>query len=327
MTTRRLSDWVLLSAISVFLWAIASQGFADTQTACGDIYRLRLVHSKAMNTHTVSNPDYAQDMLKRLFAELDEMILTNRNGVEGNANGSLKGILDHVQSATRARGTNGRDVFQNLNGIMDDLSAMDRMIGCEHVARLEMTGAPPRKLRGDRIPSDRDSAGSELSATSVSLSAGALMMLFIAAAGGFHLRKRDRRVRIVCNTPALLRKGKYCTVTHILDINRSGVKVEIASDLAERSWVEIYSSGHRFRGQVVWKNQFFAGVQLKSKISQKTVDDIIARTRMPVVASDLLSAGAGCFAENCQFECPHHHPTSLTSQEHEAHRRGAPVQV
>jgi len=297
---------------------LGSSAFSRTSAICSGIFQLKNIHQQSSQTQSVAHPLEAIAILNRFTTELETSKIRNSNTALRRVSDNFSGIAAELVNMTAER-HHGLDVigshlFQNLSENMQGLNLVESVFGCKkaEIASIDSEAFslrdPHRKLPGLWAKISRISAITTNYAVLPMIAV--LMALFVA----FRLKNRRRGGRKICRTSMLIVYGEQCTVTHIIEISRRGMKIEAAQKNIEKASVDLYFCGHRIQGEIIWRNEYFAGVKFKAKISQQTLDDVIKKSSAPLNESGLKENATPCFFVGCHTDCPHHLPTAISEK-------------
>lgn len=124
-----------------------------------------------------------------------------------------------------------------------------------------------------------------------------------------------RSVRHFCHLPAVMRNSSRCTKTHIVDISEGGMRVEAPQEGVLREEVKLFFCGHVSRGRIVWRNKYFAGIQLDKAISDRMIHEVVAAKGSASLGAAVQRRALPCHSSDCHRRCPKHHPTALSQNQ------------
>lgn len=295
----------------ILFWCSAVTGApapAATNLICGNSFQLRTIYQQSDDAKSVADPLAALGHLNQLVSGLETAGQSNSNATLDSARADL--------SATAAGLDEGRDgalgatLFRSLSVVMPQIDLVARMFGC---AQLETP------VRGTASPEQRMSVGfwsNVTSASAATISYSLLLILGVVPSliAAFRLNGRWRSAGTSCRTSTLIVYGKQCTVTHIVEISRKGMKVEAAHKEADDTWLDLYFCGHSVQGRIVWRNAYFAGIRFRHQVSQQAVNDVLNKSLEPLGDSGLGDKATPCFYTGCHVDCPRHVPTALEDE-------------
>ncbi|WP_371168902.1 hypothetical protein [Aliiroseovarius sp. 2305UL8-7] len=288
---------------------------ANDAQLCGSISKVRLDQQRLASADTLADPYETMAHVALVSAHLRRI---NRSNV-----GSSDALFPVISALDRVTGRPQLDnamvaanLRHNLPAILGDLDRIAPLFGCRTDKQAIVGGTAKPLAVSDTLTGQAVDRLKRASPVVIGASVAVVLALIIGAGLAFHWGLRDRTTRLVCRTPLLMSRGAQCTITNILDINRSGMKVEVAPEHAERMWFDLFFCGHNTRGQVKWTNAYFAGIQFKSKISPQMLKDVIAKSRTTLEDSGLASNVTPCFSHGCHETCPRHQATAISEGQH-----------
>jgi hypothetical protein len=306
---------ILLACYST---VFGTSAFAGESVICDSTFQLRKIHQQSSLTQSISSPLEVITILNRFTTDLKIFSARNSNSAMGRLSDDLSGMVAELGNVTGVQHQDfdaiGSSLFRNLSDHMANLNLVEGIFGC---AKAELSLAEfktPNARYVNRISVELPSKISGVSAIAASYSVIAIFLFLISIFVAFRLNRRRQDVRKFCRTSMLIVYGNQCTVTHIIDMNRSGMKIEAAQKDVEKVWVDLYFCGHKVQGKIIWRNTYFAGIKFKTRVDQQTLDDVMEKSRKPLGESGLEKNATPCFSIGCHTNCPRHLPTAISEK-------------
>jgi len=197
---------------------------------------------------------------------------------------------------------------------MGNLLRFEAMLGCDTTVALTApldtaVSDPVRPTSIGPLSSIREIATFSVGFL-ILLGFGGFCLLFVAN----RLVLGRRSPRKICRTPMLISYGDQCTVTHIVDINRQGMKIEAAQKQVENPWFDLHFCGHKIQGKIAWRNKYYARIKFRTRISNEVLNDVIEKSGSPLGDSGLAKNATPCFSVGCHTSCPRHLPTAISEE-------------
>ncbi|UWQ13145.1 hypothetical protein K3556_09180 [Aliiroseovarius sp. M344] len=314
-TTNNIQVFLMAFVLSV----IGSCAVAGDAQVCHAITNLRLTQQQLGAAGIAGDPSAIAAQLSSLSSQLKRVAKTNANDKQGRVIGELQSAITLLgQETRRAQGDPEnviRDLEQYLPQLDLTLQRLEPIFGCRQSSQVSSgEGAKPI------VPArhlGRVATSTILNATPAKMTASAVAVIAMVALTMLVIRwsLKGREARLLCRTPLLVTYGDNCSVTQILDVNRSGMKVEVAPEHTVGLRVDLYFCGHKATGQVMWRNTYFAGIRFKPKISAKMLQDVLAKNRMSMADSGLPTKATPCFSIGCHKTCGRHHATEISKRQ------------
>lgn len=308
--------FVIVILLCCWVTALAAPSFAST-SICGDIFFLKTVQKQSAQTQAIPNPHATLQAANRLLAKFSALESQVANPALDHASHSLLRMLAKLDRLVASSPPNPEIIapsaYLDLSGALTALTQIENIFGCDKL----------RAIFTD-VPSNSPQSGDgELMAVVGSLTAMAVpyallpfFAISIAIVAAFIYKSTRREDRKICRTSLLIVYGKQCTVSHIVDIGRNGMKIEASKKEVENPLVDLYFCGHSVQGKIAWRNKFYVGIRFKTKISRQMLDDVIDKSHKGLADSNLNKKATPCFHYGCHINCAHHLPTAISEKEH-----------
>jgi len=128
-------------------------------------------------------------------------------------------------------------------------------------------------------------------------------------------QEQRRSVRHICHTPTIMQSRNRCTKTYIVDISDGGMRIEAPAEGNEGDDIDLFFCGRRLRGRIMWRNTYFAGVQLGKSIDERLVHEVVAATVTKSESAQVPAHTLPCHTPDCHRSCRLHHPTALSMRQ------------
>lgn len=313
----------LCAVLTMCMIWIAQPGQAETDQICGNIRQLRDIHKSANASHTISDPTRAIELLAQLSFALsvapETTVLAQSSSIGARLSllaSRMQGDLEADPANARIRG--GR-AYDQVTSALRNLTVVVDLLGCDLPPLLDPnqpeigpTTQPTAQPQGHA-----DSLVSQLS-TKISANISYIILLVVVAstlAIGFIIFKmRWREPRKMCRTFMLIEFGDKCTVSHIVEISRGGMQIEVPEEDVGEDWITLSFCGYRIQAKIIWRNAFFAGVKFKKRVDKKVIQDVLDKSLEALENSGLEQNVSSCFSVGCHVNCEKHCPTAILKQ-------------
>ncbi|WP_417586624.1 PilZ domain-containing protein [Pararhodobacter oceanensis] len=298
-------------AIIGVIWVLAGIGSAaraDILPICGQVNMLLNAHSDGAPAGAVEDPAAAIRTLGDLAAGLQRNLVVH-------ATDDLTRIADLFTERAqllRAEGAGAAVVHDDLTLLHDDLWRMDDHFGCEVILPESETGVAELGKTEHGIFERLASRFNTESFSILPYIGIALALLLLALLALWRRRFQRSETRHMCNVPLHIVYDELCTITRIIDISRSGIRVEAATNkTVSDDWIEFHFCGMMVRGQVVWRNQYFAGARFEQPLSDEQLAKVLSMNRVSLADAEIEKTAPVCFHPGCHTHCPYHLPTAI----------------
>ncbi|MCK0143830.1 hypothetical protein [Aliiroseovarius sp. F20344] len=310
----RITQHIFRLFFLLVLLPVGTPAFANSTEICNSIAVLKRVEQRITSEIGFTDQLAALSSMKKLSARLKLVKQTNNSYVDRPTFSNLSSAVVSLDRTLVNVNTMVPSAIQDLTDLVQDLQKLEPVFGCSEIRRVD---TQERVISLSSMDRPREKVSSIISGdTSITLGVSmlALMALICLSAVIVRWSFAERAARLVCRTPLLLVQNGNCSMSNILDINRSGMKVEAAPEHVERNHVELYFCGHKTSGQVRWKNSYFAGIQFNRKISPQVLKDVVDKSGASLEESGLQSNAKTCFSVDCHKTCPQHNVTEISRQ-------------
>lgn len=303
------------------LTAVSSLAEHDPAAICARVAELESLARQAGATGRSNDPEASLEKLVRFHAEIEALEEIATIPTVQRAKVDLANLVSDLA------GPSGAAIASN--------TAMSRRIGIVLLAHGELLGFVKKAFECDAAAIRFPARGSEVLSTVRSQSP---VPLKPAATQGEHwpitgnlfllallllsllivLRNPEqnrRSVRHFCHIPAVMRNSSRCTKTHIVDISEGGMRVEAPQQWDMREEVKLLFCGYVSRGRIVWRNKFFAGIQLDEAISDGMIHEVVAAKSSASLDAAVQRRALPCHSSDCHRRCPKHRPTALSQSQ------------
>lgn len=302
----------LLVSFFCCLWNTEVQA-KDTRI-CNDVSVLQKANAQVQAEGQLADPRATRGVITSLSQRLKRVRAYNLPaGVtsKSDALGKVSTALDQAVARPDAEAL----FLANLLSLRTDLELITVIFGCDYIVSTE--GGPdtkPLAIRHIPAAGQEDEGGVGTVRDPIVLGGGSLGFLAVVAAILARLGFRGRAKREVCNTPVLVSIEKGCTKTRIVDINRNGMKIEAAPIHMQDDCVDLYFCGHRRRGKIRWKNEYFAGILFQKRLPQAAVTDVVEKSQTLMENSGIEKNSPPCYRPGCEKECVKHCPSAMSER-------------
>ncbi len=302
----------LLVSFFCCLWGTEAQA-KDTRI-CNDVSVLQKANAQVQAEGQLADPGATRGVVTSLSQRLKRVRAYNLPaGVtsKSDALGKVSTALDQVVARPEAEAL----FLANLLSLRTDLELITVIFGCDYI--VSTGGGPdtkPLAIRHIPAAGQEEEGGVGSARNPIVLGGGSLGFLAVVAAILARLGFRGRAKREVCNTPVLVSIEKGCTKTRIVDINRNGMKIEAAPIHMQDDCVDLYFCGHRRRGKIRWKNEYFAGILFQKRIPQAAVADVIEKSQSSMENSGLERNAPPCYHDDCHRSCSKHCASAMSER-------------
>jgi hypothetical protein len=300
----------LLVSFFCCLWGTEAQA-KDTRI-CNDVSVLQKANAQVQAEGQLADPGATRGVVTSLSQRLKRVRAYNLpEGVssKSDALGKVSTSLDQAVARSDAEAL----FLANLLSLRTDLELLTVIFGCDFIASTG-GGSDTKPLAIRHVPSagQEEKGGIGTVRDPIVLGGGSLGLLAVIAAILARLGLRGRAKREVCNTPVLVSIDKGCTKTRIVDINRNGMKIEAAPIHLQDDCVDIYFCGHRRRGKIRWKNEYFAGILFQKRLPQAAVADVVEKSQTLMENSGIEKNSPACYGTGCDKECAKYCPSAMS---------------
>lgn len=300
-----------------FLTILGTSAFSGTAAICDNLLQMSRAYQKSKSRQSVVNPLAVMANLDTLATEIDTAEHLASDLVLSSAASELAAMVAELQLVAEVSQNDdviGSVLFQKMSAQLEVLNRVGDAFGCEQAGVSFNDTDSQMSVLASETSGNVLSRLSGLPAYSIHsfLFTAVFVLLFLVAV--FRLNQGRRDVRKICHTSLLMVYGDQCTVTHIVDMSRGGMKVEAAKKDMNRTWVDLYFCGHRVQGKIIWRNAYFAGIRFKTKVSLQIVEDVLQNSRKPLEESGLQGHATSCFSVGCHLNCPRHLPTAISEK-------------
>ncbi|SMX43272.1 hypothetical protein [Octadecabacter ascidiaceicola] len=312
-----ISTAVRLLAFVMLMVPLASR--ADTNALCGNVIALNALHSEAVGSNVVPGSAQIASILDAILLDLEGR--TNRlplRPIEGQVV-ELRGHSVHF-STLSARNSGSRVGTNELSQVMTSLSSVSALFGCTEVQEVEQIAEPigPIDLSTKPFLHSLMEFVTKTNPTGANLFLFVLAIALAALAGRFVMIRLRKDNRKMCRTFVLCDFSGACTISHIVDINRRGIKIEAPKEDVSNEFCSFYFAGIEQPGRIVWRNKYFAGVRFKKRISAADLQKVLDASQQPIETSGLRDKATPCYSDGCHLNCPRHKETALDLDQSEA---------
>lgn len=113
------------------------------------------------------------------------------------------------------------------------------------------------------------------------LALGVSAMCLTYLASKYLLRLRQIMKRHLVSLPCQVRSGRFATLGAVVDISRSGAKLQLDAPLEGRKRLKIRIRGQTYKARVAWQNRNFAGVRFASALTDAELQTYLGGQRKP----------------------------------------------
>lgn len=297
-------------------FALGTPAAPETTVICDNTFNLKRTHQLSYQSQSIPNSSKTISTLAALAAELETYEYMTSNSAFASLSAELSNLAANLANIERIEHENsdaiGVTLFHGISQNMHSLNRIESLFGCRS------TEFPDSKLKASDLRSGNIQLtyfgfnSNELPELSAGLAFLTTAVFLAILAVGIFLKLGRQEVRRICRTSLLIVNGDQCTVTHIVDINQSGMKVEASQVTTVSEWMDLYFCGYKFEGKIVWRNTYYAGVKFRTKPSRNLCNDVIQKSHKSLEESGLEENAPSCFSIGCHLNCPHHRPTALS---------------
>ncbi|SHE65268.1 PilZ domain-containing protein [Ruegeria intermedia] len=311
MARIRTAPGVFLIGHLVAGWAQADHG---PSAICAQVSELEVLADQAEAAGRPSDPATTAAKLADLHGKLQETTDLTTLPSAISARNSLKGLV--------AQGREGDDPLfaQQVTQVLLDhrafFEAIRASFDCDTVV-VQTSGGDSEAAKPETAKAGPPLAPETPEGEHRPLVYNASLVFLSLVLLAFLRRSQEQRraVRHICHTPAIMQSRNRCTKTYIVDISDSGMRVEAPAEGAERDEIDLFFCGRRLRGRIMWRNTYFAGVQLGKSISERLVNEVVAATVTKSESAQVPTRALPCHTPDCHRSCRLHHPTALSMRQ------------
>ncbi|MCA0908532.1 PilZ domain-containing protein [Ruegeria marisrubri] len=303
------------------LTAVSSLAEHDPAIICARIAELESLAKQVSATGRSNDPEATLDKLVRFHAEIEAFeelatiptiqrakvelanLLSDLAGPSGAAIASNTAMSRRVDIALLAHG--------------EFLGFVRKVLECDAAAiRLPARGSEVLSKVRSQSPPPLKPAAPQREHWPITGNLFLLALLLLSLLIVLRNPEQNRRsVRHYCHIPAVMRNSSRCTKTHIVDISEGGMRVEAPQEADLREDVKLFFCGYVSRGRIVWRNKYFAGVQLDEAISDGMIHEVVAAESSASLGAAVQRRALPCHSPDCHRRCPKHRPTALTQNQ------------
>lgn len=305
--------------IMVFVCCVtvaATAASARVDSICSGASELRQEHGRARIAQAIDTPFSAIETFGRLSGDLRENLLVYATADQIRIAGAIARSARELRRIADPKNPGHSELsattYSVLEGLLDDLTQIESNFGCEP--------ARPEGVRSELQPTARASVDSErhwlnfVPATSSPLIYLGIFIILLSLAVMTYVIRAFRRQheRHMCRIPLHIIYGEQCTITSIIDISRSGMKVEAAAQDTGQGWIEFHFCGRKVDGMIVWRTKYFAGVKFRKNLTTDALASVLKNNLKPLRDAGIEKTSTECFFVGCHLNCSKHLPTAIS---------------